>query len=388
MIAAAKALHRFGAPAHRLESTLEGLAGRLDLEVGFFCTPTAIMISVGPEGDARTTLLRVDPPMLDLGRLADVDHLLGEVVRGELSMAAAERAIARVFTKRGRYGRALTLLSYGSTSGAAAIFFGGGVFEMFAATAAGMAVGALAFASKRYEGVAALFDPLGTGLAATIAFGLAHVLPLDPSVVTLAAVIVLVPGLTLTTAMTELATGHLTAGTARVARACVTFTTMAIGGVLGASIGQLAGPASTATPLHLPTWALAPSMLVAALTFGVLFQVRRRDMGWVVLATAVAYSGGLVGTAMLGPLLGGGLGAFVLAVGSNALANWRHMPASVTLVPGILMLVPGAIGFRGLTGLMHSDVDGGLQLAVEAVIASVALAAGVLTANVMLPTRR
>ena len=33
--------------------------------------------------------------------------------------------------------------------------------------------------------------------------------------------------------------------------------------------------------------------------------------------------------------------------------RWRHRPAAVVLVPGILLLVPGSIGFRSLTALME-----------------------------------
>ena len=50
-------------------------------------------------------------------------------------------------------------------------------------------------------------------------------------------------------------------------------------------------------------------------------------------------------------------GALVVGVASNALARWSRRPATVISVPGILVLVPGSLAFRGITALLESDLS-------------------------------
>ncbi|HSP79592.1 MAG TPA: threonine/serine exporter family protein, partial [Myxococcaceae bacterium] len=77
-----EALHRYGTPAHRLEEHLGLVARQLGLEARFFSTPTSIFASFGPPEALRTSVIRVAPGELDLGRLATLDALADEVIRG------------------------------------------------------------------------------------------------------------------------------------------------------------------------------------------------------------------------------------------------------------------------------------------------------------------
>ncbi|HXU45322.1 MAG TPA: threonine/serine exporter family protein, partial [Thermoanaerobaculia bacterium] len=82
----ARALHRFGTTAHRLENALQGVALRLGLEAQFFSTPTAVFLSAGVPGEeARTVLIRVQPGEMNLERLGLLDRIASEVMYGELS---------------------------------------------------------------------------------------------------------------------------------------------------------------------------------------------------------------------------------------------------------------------------------------------------------------
>jgi len=57
----------------------------------------------------------------------------------------------------------------------------------------------------------------------------------------------------------------------------------------------------------------------------------------------------------------------------------------VTLVPALLMLVPGSVGFRSLALLFQRDVVIGVEQAFRTVLMLSALVAGLLLANVLLP---
>src|SRR5690606_308893 len=70
-----RALHRFGAPAHRLEAALVGVANRLGVSAQIFSSPTMLMAAIGTPARQQTFMLRVEPGDVDLGKLARVNHI-------------------------------------------------------------------------------------------------------------------------------------------------------------------------------------------------------------------------------------------------------------------------------------------------------------------------
>jgi uncharacterized membrane protein YjjB (DUF3815 family) len=74
-----------------------------------------------------------------------------------------------------------------------------------------------------------------------------------------------------------------------------------------------------------------------------------------------------------------------VAVGSSLYERRLHRPAAVVLVPGILLLVPGSIGFRSLTALMERQAVAGIETAFSMILTAVALVAGLLVAGVIAP---
>ena len=57
----------------------------------------------------------------------------------------------------------------------------------------------------------------------------------------------------------------------------------------------------------------------------------------------------------------------------------------VVLVPGILLLVPGSIGYRSLTLVLDQNVETGLVTGITAALTAFGLAGGLIVANVLLP---
>jgi uncharacterized membrane protein YjjB (DUF3815 family) len=211
--------------------------------------------------------------------------------------------------------------------------------------------------------------------------------------VTLAAIIVLLPGYTLTVAMNELAARHLSSGTARLGGVLATMFLLACGAAVGTAAADawaVFWPAKGAPGelAALPRGTLWLALVLAPLAFKVLFQARDRDTPWIVGAAWVAYLGARAGGAWLGPLLGAGCGAFALGLASNALARLRLRPAAITSVPGLLVLVPGSLGFRGVSSLLAEDALPGVELVARMLVVAMALVSGLLLAGVALPSRR
>jgi len=386
----ARALHGYGYAAHRLEEVLGATAQRLGLEAQFFSTPTSIFAAFGPQEDQRTYLLRVEPGDTDLARLADVDRVTLRVIRGELSVAEGSTAIDDIASAAPLYSPPLTTIAFGVASACAAVFLGGGLPEAALAGALGIVTGLLALSISRIPAVARIFEPLAALIATVIATGVAtRVTPLSVSITVLAGLIVFIPGLTLTVAMTELATRHLVSGTARISSALLLFVTIVFGVALGAKVGQLAfGSPPAVLPVALPAWGVLLALVLAPLAFVVLLRAHPSDAGWILAAGWLAFTGARMGATLLGAEVGAFSGALAVGIAGNLYALLRDRPSQVLLVPGVLLLVPGSFGFRSVSALVAREVVSGVETAFTMIFIATAIVAGLLVANVVVPKRR
>jgi uncharacterized membrane protein YjjB (DUF3815 family) len=78
----------------------------------------------------------------------------------------------------------------------------------------------------------------------------------------------------------------------------------------------------------------------------------------------------------------------VLALSANAFARYFNRPGALLRVPGLILLVPGSVGFRSLNFIFEKDVYLGLDAAFSLLVLLAALVAGLLLGNGLLPARR
>lgn len=385
----ARALHTYGYTAQALEEMMSLSARRLGISGEFFSTPTSIFTAFGERERQRTYLLRVEPGDVDLGKLARLDAVTVGVLRGQVTPVEGSRQIDAIVADPPRYSRVIRTLAFGIASGAAARLLGGGLREILAAAAIGFIIGLLAVVADRVRGLWHVFEPISAFIASFGAAAIgALILPLSVFLATLAGLIVLVPGLTLTIAMTEISTRHLVSGTARLSGAIMIFLGIAFGVALGSTLGQNAfGPALVAQPIVLQPWTNLVALVAASLAFVVLLKAEMQDAGWIILAGGLGFYGSRIGAAALGPELGTFIGALTAGIASNVYARVRDRPAAIALVPGILLLVPGSIGYRSLASLLERQVVLGVETAFEMVLIAVSLVAGMLIANIVSPQR-
>lgn len=384
-----RALHTSGYSADRLEEALSLACDQLGLEGHFFSTPTSIMASFGPQDDQRTFMLRVSPGDSNLAKLARVDQVTRDVLTGRLTPAEGTIAIGKIETAPPDYGPVLNTLAFGVVSGSAARFLGGGLAEIVVGTIAGLAIGGLALLAERHPGLARVFEPLAafTG-SVLVTLAAAAGAPVAVLVATLAAVIILIPGLTLTTAITELSTRHLASGTARLAGALVLLLGITFGIALGAKIVTLiTGPVPRVEPVPLPGWTLFASLVTVALGFVVLLKAEVRDVGYIIAAGGLAYVGARAGGNVLGAELGAFGGALLTGVGSRFYSKFTNRPSQIALVPGLLLLVPGSIGLRSFTEMLEGEAISGVEGVFRVALIAVSLASGILIARLITPRR-
>lgn len=201
----ARALHTSGSPSHQVEDALGAVAARLNVPMQFLATPTSIMISSGPFESERIHLVRVEPGEQDLGKLGAVFNIARAVLRGELTSAQGIVRLDEAERYPPRYGPLITVFAMGLSSAAAARFLNGGQREVIVAAVVGLTIGLLATVAARVSGVRRMFEPVAALVASTLTGLAAHAGgPLAVSLATLAGIIILIPGYSLTVAITEL----------------------------------------------------------------------------------------------------------------------------------------------------------------------------------------
>jgi uncharacterized membrane protein YjjP (DUF1212 family) len=385
-----RVLVHLSTPAHRIEEALGLVARRLGLDCEFFSTPTALFGSFRDGERSGASLVRAEPGDVDLGKYIQLDAIMDAVAAGRLRPQDALVEVRRVAAEPPRHGGAAMTLAQALNSASLAGVFGGGWLEAAVAGVIGCGISLLGRLTSRLAGRARVFELV----AAAMASFLAHAaIPLaGPEAVhriTVTGLIFLVPGLTFTVALTELSTRHLVSGTARLMGAGITFLLLGVGVALGGRLGEWCfGPGGALAIASPPLWVEAACLAPASLAFTVLFQARWRDAGRIVLACAAAYAAARAGAVVLGPALGVAAGAFAATALSNVHARLFRLPARMLVIPSIVLLVPGSVGFRSVALMLTRDVIAGVETAFTMALAATALVAGVLFANLVAPARR
>ncbi len=390
----ARALHAHGTPAHSLERVLSAVAARLGLKAEFFSTPTSIMVGFGEVVDQQVHLLRVDPGEPNLGHIASLSEITRDVLEDDVGPAAGLARIRELLAQPPRWPQWLMLLAFVFSSAAVACFLRLPVGDVAVAAVLGVVTGAIAIFCASSPSLTHVTEPLAACLVTTLALAVATLTSSNAGYLTaLAGLVVLLPGLTFTVALTELSTRHLASGTARLSGALVVFLGLGFGLALGAKLGTFIGaglqdvlPADAIAGLSrlpLPAWSEWLALLVAPLAFTVLLNANARDAGLVIVACCMAYLISRFAGASMGEELGAFLGAFSVSAGSNLLGRYLKRSPMVTVVPGLLILVPGSIGFRSVTSLLGHEVELGIAAAFRVAIVGISLAAGILAGNVV-----
>ena len=393
----ARQLHMAGVAAHQFERMLTALADKLGFNCNALSSPTSIFLSFqyqDDEDDNRPIpmqLDRMEPPTINLGNTAELYDLGNCLLDGEISAKQAYKKLKNWQPKQ-LYPIWLQIICWGLSGGAVAVMLSASWPGVAGAALSGALTGVLitqAGATLRQGGLEAIAALLSTFLV----FALNQFVPgLDVFVIIMSSLIVLIPGLGLTIAVTELSTDHLASGSARLSGALATLLKLSLGVLIGTVIvgwfGWSADIEAAAVLPAPPDWFRWPALLAAAFSFGVLFSVRKKEFHIAMLAAVVSYVVSRAGVAAGGLEFGVLLASMAVAVLSNLYGRVYKQSGALVRVPGVILLVPGTIGYHGATALF---LDGGANLTDTTLLALrllIALVGGLLFGNTLLPPRR
>lgn len=393
-----RAMHVYGGSAAEVEHAMTTSARRLGIAGEFFATQTSIFASFRDDPavtrSSSTHLMRVEPGSADLARRERVDSVLADVLEGGFDAREGRIVLAAIRSDPATYPRWLLVACSIVTSAGVARLFGLSPFEIVLAGCVGLVVCLLDLAAVRSRRLRRVFLP-AAGFVAAAVVATASGLRGEPVAfqVIIAGVITCLPGLRLTTAMLELALDHLAAGTARLLGAVMTLIALSFGAALGAQVGDLFPDTSAFTAIDAARaesaqWTLYLALAVLPLCIGVFFNAARRDLVWILATCALSFFGTRLGARWLGEGFEAALAGLLVGLASNVYARLLDRPAVTTMLPGILLVVPGSLGFRSLFGLIERDVISGVDAAFQVTVVGMSIIGGLFVANVLIRPRR
>lgn len=387
IIALGKLLHRCGATAYRLENHLKSVSRFLDVPGQFIITPTAMtfVLYSAEELQEYNFVVRVPPGDIDLSALSRTNELVDELASGQRTLAEAIERLNDIPNKPPPYPAFATFLAFGASSGAFALLMHTSWQDVFWSTILGFLVYLLVIWSEKSNSVGNMLEPLSSIVAAILACAITQFVPtINVPLVILSSIIVFIPGLSLTTGLGELAERHLMSGTAKVMDAIMTMFKLYFGAFLGMTIGlMLFDKVEYVQPELVPLWTAWIAVLILSLSLVVVFKARPRHAFWGVLSGVIAFGVSNWAAQYAGIAIGAFTGAFAIGVYSNLFARFLKAPATVVMLQGLVVLVPGSKVYIGL----NSIVTGGAivqteQSGSQTFLIFMSLVAGLIFANV------
>lgn len=394
-------LHNSGTTVNRLEGALERVARKFNLVVNIWSNPTGIMISfldpIKGEPYTITRVLRLKPGETNLGRLADADAIAEQVLSGEMNLQEGLSKLQVPDKISGLANKYFRIVCYGLASAmVVSLFPRTGFADLFVSFGLGLLIGLVVQYSSAHTHVNDAHEAIAAFLITLLASVIASfIAPLSLQPVIISVLITLMPGLMLTLAVNELANQQLVSGTARFAGAVMVLMKLAFGSMIASGLILLLDwqfIPNLSLPV-LPLWMPWFMVLPGSFALAVLFKTNKNDIPIAMSAVLLGFA--LMKACSLVPILVNGklpMAAFISALGvtmaSNLFAQKFNRPGALIRVPGIILLVPGSLGFATLNVVFSKDISGSLDLAFSLIAALIALVAGILFGNLLVSSRR
>ena len=359
-----------------------GLSKSFGYQGVFRSTPSEIVFALreGPESPQRVEVIATPAPDVNLDKLARLGDLLNECNAGTLSLTEASTRIDMIEQVPPPWGRFASMLGYALTGLGLAPLLGGGWADTLFATLFSILVYGLVLLSARLGPFASDWLPFSSAfvvgvLSTVVKFWVPE---LNLVLVILSAVAIILPGYTISLGAGELAAQHIVSGASNLMSGLICLFKQVAGGWLGVIAAGFViplaamGPANPVEPVWM--WLLVPTIIVGLC---LAFQTSHRDLLWAALVCGIAYLGILAGSALLDSNLGNLVGTIIAVVVANLWARKTGRPSSIVLIPAIVLLVSGSIGFRGLASMAGGDLLLGAQQFLQMFVVAMTIFVGI-----------
>ncbi|GAA1860089.1 threonine/serine exporter ThrE family protein [Microbacterium koreense] len=334
-----------------VEDTLRRVAARYDNpHIRVFVLPTLVLVEDAGVTPPQTSIFPAVKETLRLDQAGEVDHTVRRALADRPGPRHVIDEIQHATTLPPRFGWVLGILGYLLLTMGFGLVLNPTASALPIYLVLGLVVGTIVKIGARFPTLS-LILPVATAftvtlLVAKLASPLVHddVLRLvAPSFVSF------LPGLTLTVAAVELTAGQVMAGASRMVFGFARLGLLAFGVYAGLSVAGASAPVD-GHPDTLGAWAPWAGIALVAIGFYLYSTAPRRSLIWILYALIVAYSAQLLGSLLVGAELSGLVGALIVVPAVRLVGQLRSAPPpAVMLTCAYWLLVPGSMGFIGLS---------------------------------------
>jgi uncharacterized membrane protein YjjP (DUF1212 family) len=385
-----KILQKNGIPAHRMEHTFSNLCSNLNIEGEIFSSPNGLMVNLGEKANPQTFFIKAPFGELNFEKLNNIDEVYQEIVDRKISVSEAISKLKAIDALPKRYRSIIEILFFGVSTASAARLFGGGYAEVFVSGIIGLFIGCLIDLTESFPKLGRMLIVISAIFASFFAkISVAYLGLYSVDIATITGLIILIPGFSFTISIIELVNGHALSGTARFSNTIVTLLMIGLGIAIGSQIDKLVdiSPALYVIP-KMADWTIYIALLTVPLGFVVLFKAVPKDFVWILLACLTSYYSVKICSSFLPMHTSVFVASFTLGILSSAFAILMKRPVSIMLVPGIILLVPGSLGFQSISNLVSNETLRGVETAFSMTITAVSLVAGLVLSNIVLSPKK
>jgi len=348
-------------PTNEVAASLRSLAGTYghsDLRI--IALPTLVMVEDPQTEPVTTSVFDADQPALRLDQVDSVERLMHRAAQTQLDPADVSEQVAQIIGTPPRFRFRASLIGHVLLTVGFGLVLSPTLPALPIYAALGLLVGVLVLLGSRVRTLA-LVLPVVAAFIATVIAGLIAPELASQSVLSLVtpAIASMLPGLTLTIATVELTNGQIIAGASRLLYGFATLSLLAFGLYIGMVVTGISTP-HTSSGDRLGAWAPWVGIVLVAIGYYLYSVAPKGSLIWIFFALSVAYAGQLLGHLLLGAALSGLVGALI-SVPVIYLAS--HLPRApqpaVMLTCAYWMMVPGTLGFIGLTETVVGAAGGG-----------------------------
>ena len=382
--------HRYGASYVRLEEFFTQLPRLFGFKGEMLAAAPFAFFEFRQSANAEPYRLtyRLAETSFDLTKLSNLWALVNDLEAGQISIDQGVARLKQIDSLAAPYKSSTVALAYSLCGAGFAVLLSAVWFDVFLAALLSLVVFAITLYAGRSQWVSNRIN-FTAAFAASI---LANLLALlfsgsNPFTVALCAVIVLIPGLALTLGVAELASKSIISGISRLVDGVSITLVLVIGSAFGSSVVNTLWPVPAPADQQdysLGLIFLCIILLMLGLSF--IFKVRRQDLGWVALAGIITYTGVLLG-GQFGDWQGSFIGALGLGLYTGLVSLRRHIPGSVMMLPGIMILVPGVAAYFGVNTLQTNSIFSALPAVWGVMVQIVAILGGLYVAASIMPQK-
>jgi uncharacterized membrane protein YjjP (DUF1212 family) len=390
-----RALHECGTTSQRIERHLMNVTRMLGLNGSFLISPTTFTCAFWEEDelDQFIHIERVEPAENNLGRLWEIDRLVESIADKRISFSEGIERLEQVTTSPWNYSPRVNAFSWALIGGSFAALLSSNAQDCLAATALSLILFFITELGSRHvswKPVVTILAPFVSGILASGVAALGG--GINVPFVILSSIIIFIPGLALTIALTEISAGQLISGSSRLVDAAMLLVKLFFGAISGIAVadflfhGHDLGGASLA---QLPEWKTWPALAGLSLGLGIAFNIPQRKIAWGLLSAAIAFGAASAGQAWFGMYAGMFIGALAVGLFSNLYSRITRGPGSILMTQGIVLLVPGSKTYMILNHWVSGqNILPGASGGNQSLMVFISLVAGLLFSNALLPTQK